>query len=122
MGSVRVRADPDAAVVQADGQLGLLASGGGGRDRLAGGVLEQRVAAFERALGVVGGQRGRQPGEFAAARLERGGAAQRLGGPAPAPYREGPGPRAAGGRPPPRPRRRPPPPPPPPGGGPPGGR
>ena len=63
----------DAAVVQADGQRGLRARGRGARHRLARGVLDQRVAALERALRVVGGERGGEAREVAAAALERGG-------------------------------------------------
>ena len=69
----RRRAGLDAAVVEADRQRRLLAGGGGARDRLAGLVLEQRVAAFQRALGVVGreGAPGCGPGRVGGAPARR---------------------------------------------------
>src|SRR4051812_14010721 len=75
-----IGAHVEAAVVEADGQRRLLAGGGGGRDRLAGGVLDQRVASLERPLRVMGGERGGEASEVAAPGVQRCSAAEGVGG------------------------------------------
>src|SRR5579875_819157 len=66
-----------AAVVKAQAQP-LGATGGGGRGhRLAGGVLDERVAALERPLRVMGGQREGQPVKLSPAPVPVGGAGSR---------------------------------------------
>ena len=56
--------------MQADRDRGQRAGGRGARDRLSRRVLEQRVAAFQRSLGVVGGERAEDAVQVAAAALQ----------------------------------------------------
>ena len=66
--------------MEPQGELALLAGRGRGGHRLAAGVLDQCVAALQRPLRIVGGQRHGEPVEIAAAALEAS-TAQRARGP-----------------------------------------
>src|SRR5215212_1512457 len=61
----RLRSDLHAAVAEAQAQRVVAGRGRGARDRLAAGPLDERVAALERALGIMPGQREREPVEVA---------------------------------------------------------
>src|SRR5215213_3863535 len=63
--TVRLGPDGNRAVVQAQRQLGVLARLGRRGDGLAGGILDERIAALERALGLMGGEREGEPLEVA---------------------------------------------------------